>query len=264
MLEFAFMQRALVAALLVGIVAGALGVFVVLRRLAFLGVGIAHSAVGGVALGLVLGTDPLLSAGVFAAIVALAIGVATRRGGLDSDAVIGVFFSGSMALAVLLFSLDHGYRPHLFGYLFGDVLATSGRELAGLGAAGGVVLACLALTWRQHLFVAFDEELARAYGHRVERLDALLLVLVAATVVIGMRLVGALLIQALLVVPAAVAVMWSRRLGGQVLISVALGAGAGGGGLALAWQLDTAAGATIVLTVAAAFFASLLFRRRAA
>lgn len=261
MLEFAFMQRALLAALVVGAVAGALGVFVVLRRLAFIGVGIAHSAIGGVALGTLLGTDPLLAGGVFAGAVAVGIAFASRRADLDTDAVIGVFFSGSMALAVVLFSLERGYRPDLFGYLFGNVLAISAVELAVLAAVGAALLAVLGLTWRQHVFVAFDEEVARAYGHRVEWLNALLLLLVAAAVVVGMRLVGALLIQALLVVPAAVAALWSRSIGGQVLLSVALAAGAGVAGLALAWRLDVAAGGSVVLVVAAAFFASLLLRR---
>jgi zinc transport system permease protein len=129
MFEFAFMQRALVAAVLIGIVCGALGFFVVLRRLAFIGVGISHSAIGGVAIGIVLGVSPLATGAVFSIAVALAIAALGRRQILSEDTIIGVFFSGSMALGVVLFSLQRGYQQDLFGYLFGNVLAVSGREL---------------------------------------------------------------------------------------------------------------------------------------
>jgi len=261
MLEYAFMQRALAAAVIVGVVSGALGFFVVLRRLAFMGVGISHSAIGGVALGLVLGIHPLASGAAFAVAVALGIAFASGRAGLDEDAVIGVFFSASMALAVVLFSLERGYRPDLFGYLFGNVLAISAGELWGLAAAAAAILLLLAATFREHLFIAFDEELARAYGSPVERMNALLLVLVAAAVVVGMRLVGVLLIEALLVIPAAVAALWARNFRGQLVLSVALAVGSGALGLAAAWALDVAAGGAIVLVAAACFFATLSLRR---
>jgi len=261
MLEYAFMQRALAAALIVGLVSGALGFFVVLRRLAFIGVGISHSAIGGVALGLVLGIHPLASGAAFALAVALGIAFASRRAGLDEDAVIGVFFSASMGLAVVLFSLERGYRPDLFGYLFGNVLAISAGELWVLAASAAAILALLAATFREHLFIAFDEELARAYGSPVERMNALLLVLVAAAVVVGMRLVGVLLIEALLVIPAAVAALWAANFRAQLVLSVALAVGSGALGLAAAWALDVAAGGAIVLVAASCFFATLSLRR---
>jgi zinc transport system permease protein len=261
MLEFGFMQRALAAALLVGAVCGALGFFVVLRRMAFVGVGVAHSAVGGVALGVVLGVDPLASGALFGVAVALGIARASRSARLSEDAVIGVFFSGSMALAVVLFSLQRGYQPDLFGYLFGNVLAIAPRELGVLAAVAAAILLALAATFREQLFVAFDEEIARAYGHRVERLNALLLVLVAAAVVVGMRLVGALLVEALLVVPAAVAALWTEDWRRQVALSVTLAMASGAAGLAAAWHLDIAAGGAIALVAAAVFFASLALRR---
>jgi zinc transport system permease protein len=261
MLEFAFMQRALVAALIVGVVCGALGFFVVLRRLAFVGVGVAHSAVGGVALGIVLGVSPFLAGAAFALAVALGIAVASRRARLAEDAVIGVFFSGSMALAVVLFSLNRGYQPDLFGYLFGNVLAIAPGELVLLSTAALAILVALAASFREQLFVAFDEEIARAYGHRVARLDALLLALVAAAVVVGMRLVGALLVEALLVVPAAAAALWTEDWRRQIALSIALAMGCGAAGLWAAWQLDVAAGGAIALVATTAFFGSLALRR---
>jgi zinc transport system permease protein len=261
MLEYAFMQRALAAALGIGMVCGALGFFVVLRRLAFVGVGISHAAVGGVALGLLLGVPPLLAGGVFAVAVALGIATLGRHNRLGQDTVIGVFFSGAMALGLALASAGRGGQQDLFAYLFGNVLAIGPAELVGLGVLGLVVAAGLAATFRAQLFLAFDEELARAYGHPVGALDALLLVLLALTVVIGVRLVGVLLVEALLVVPAATAALWATHYQARLGLSIGLGAAACAAGVALAWQLDLAVGATVALIAVAGFFASLALRR---
>jgi zinc transport system permease protein len=264
MLEFAFMQRAFAAAALIGALCGALGFFVVLRRLAFIGVGISHSAIGGVALGLVLGVSPLASGAAFAIAVALGIAAAGRRSALAQDTVIGVFFSGAMAFGIVLVSAQRGYQQDLFGYLFGNVLAIGAGEVAALGAFALAVGVALALSFRRQLLVAFDEEVASAYGHPVAALDTLLLVLVAVTVVIGVRLVGVLLVEALLVVPAACAALWAANYRGQVALAIGFGVASGLAGLALAWQLDLAAGGMVALVSVALFFASLLVRRRAA
>lgn len=262
MLEYAFMQRALAAAVVAGVVCGALGFFVVLRRLAFIGVGISHAAIGGVALGLILGLDPVWVGGGFALAVALGIAAVGRRSALSRDAVIGVFFSGAMAFGIVVASLRRGAQEQLFGYLFGDILALTPRDLVGLSALGLLVLAALAITFRQQLFVAFDEEIARAYGHPVDALEVLLLLLLAATVVVGVRLVGVLLMEALLVVPAATAALVAPRYRAQLVLSMALAAGSGIAGLALAWQLDVAAGGCIALVAVAAFFATLALAPR--
>jgi len=264
MLELAFMQRAFAAAVVIGVVCGALGFFVVLRRLAFIGVGISHSAIGGVAIGVVAGLPPLATGAVFAVAVALGIAAVGRRSLLSEDAVIGVFFSGSMALGVVLFSLQRGYQQDLFGYLFGDVLAISGSELATLAVGGAAVAAALGLAFRPLFFIAFDEEIAQAYGQPVGALNTALLVLLALTIVIGVRLVGAILVEALLVIPAASAALWATSWRAQLAISTGLGAASGVLGLAIAYWLDLAAGASIVLVSAGLFFASLGLRRRGA
>jgi len=217
--------------------------------------------VGGVALGLLLGAPPLLAGGAFGVAVALGIATVGRRSRLGQDTVIGVFFSGAMALGLALASAGRGGQQDLFAYLFGNVLAIGSAELAVLGGLALVVGGGLAATFRAQLFVAFDEELARAYGHPVGALDALLLVLLALTVVIGVRLVGVLLVEALLVVPAATAALWATHYRTRLGLSVALGAAACALGLALAWQLDLAVGATVALVAVAGFFASLALRR---
>ena len=257
------MQRALAAAIVIGVVGGVLGFFVVLRRLAFIGVGISHSAIGGVAIGVLLGVSPLWTGALFAVAVALGIAALGRRVEVGRDVAIGVFFSGAMALGVVLFGLERGARQDLFGYLFGNVLAISAGELAGLAVLAAAVLAAVAFFFHELLFVAYDEEIARAYGHRVAWLDRLLLVLLAAAVVAGVRLVGVLLIEALLVVPAATAALWAGHWRPQIALSALLAAASGVGGLALAYRLDLAAGGTIALVAVALFFASLAVRGRA-
>ncbi|MGH7288741.1 MAG: metal ABC transporter permease, partial [Myxococcota bacterium] len=191
------------------------------------------------------------------------LGIATvgRKSRLGQDTVIGVFFSGALALGLALASAGRSGQQDLFAYLFGNVLAIGPRELLALAGLAALVIGGLAATFRAQLFLAFDEELARAYGHRVGALDALLLVLLALTVVIGVRLVGALLVEALLVVPAATAALWARHYRGQLALAIGLGAASGALGLALAWQLDLAVGATVALVTVAAFFASLVRRR---
>jgi zinc transport system permease protein len=262
MLEYAFMQRALLAAAAVGVVCGVLGFFVVLRRLAFIGVGISHSALGGVALGLLLGVSPLLTGGAFALAVAIGIALVGQRSDLGRDTVIGVFFSGAMALGVVLASLEHGAQQELFGYLFGNVLAVTNAELWGLVGGGAAVVAALLALLRPQLFLAFDEEIARAYGQRAQALDLALLALLAATIVIGVRLVGVLLIEALLVVPAATAALLARHYRAQLALSVALALAAALGGIALAWRLDVAPGGMVALDSVALFFLALALRRR--
>jgi zinc transport system permease protein len=261
LLEYAFMQRALVAPGLVGLVCGVLGFFVVLRRLAFIGVGLSHAALGGVALGLVLGVSPLATGGAVAVLVAIGVAFAGRST-LERDTVIGVFFSGAMAAGVVLASLEHGAQQELFGYLFGNVLSVTQGELATLALGGtGVVLACLALL-RPQLFVAFDEEIARAYGQRTGVLDLALLTLLAATIVIGVRLVGVLLIEALLVVPAASAALLARHYRAQLALSVLLALASAWLGLALAWRFDAAPGGMVALVSVLGFFLVLALRRR--
>lgn len=258
MFEFAFMQRALAAAVLVGLLCGVLGFFVVLRRLAFIGVGISHSAIGGVAIGILAGWSPLITGAVFAVAVALGIAFLSRSDNVSENTVIGVFFSGSMALGVVLFSLNSGYQQDLFSYLFGNVLAISTNELVALAGVSAVILVITLLTFKEQLLISFDEEVAAAYGHRVLPLNVLMLVMLALTVVIGVRLVGLLLIQALLVVPAAVAALWALNYRWQVVMSALIGSLSGVAGLVGAYQLDIAAGGAIVLVAVALFFITLV------
>ncbi len=259
MFEFAFMQRALIAALGIGALCGALGFFVVLRRLAFVGVGISHAALGGVALALWLGVAGWLGGLLFAVGAALAIAWIGRRG-VAEDTAIGILFAASMALGVALFSLRPGSSPDLFAALFGNVLAITEAELWTLGAATLAVAAAMRWLFRPLLLLAFDTELAEAYGHPVFRLNAALLALIAGVVMLGVRLVGVILVEALLVIPAATAALWAAHYRAQLAAGALLGAGAGGLGLMAAFALDLPAGAAIALTSFGGFVLSLALR----
>jgi zinc transport system permease protein len=261
MLEFAFAERALVAAVVTGLLCGLLGFFVILRRLAFIGVGISHSAIGGVAIGLLAGIDPGITAAVFSVAVALGMFQVARDRRLGEDAIIGVFLSGAMALGLLLTSLQHGYQRDLFAYLFGSLLTVSREDLVLLCSLAAVIAVVVAASFREMLFVAFDEEVARAYGRRVDLMDALLIVVLALTVVAGVRVVGVLLVEALLVVPAATAALWTLDFRRQVALSMTLGAACGAAGLWLSFAFDVGAGAAIVLTAVSIFFLSWIARR---
>jgi zinc transport system permease protein len=260
-LSYGFMQRALAAGILVGVLCGVLGFFVVLKRLSFIGVGISHSAFGGIAIGVLLGIDPLVAAAVFSTGVAWAIGWLSRKGRLHEDTAIGILFSAAMALGVALISLSSAYQVDLFGYLFGNILAVSPRDLWLLGGIVVVVLTGVGLVFKELLFLTFDEEVARANGLPVSALYFLLLTALALAVVAAIRVVGLILVEALLVMPAAIGYQLAGGYRGMLVISVASAVLSAIAGLVVSYCLNVAAGATIVLVLTALFFGALRLGR---
>jgi len=268
MVSYGFMQRALAAGIMVGLLCGVLAFFVVLRRLSFIGVGISHSAFGGVAIGVLTGLDPFLLAAGVCLLVAWAIGWISRRGRLHEDTAIGILFSSVMALGVALISLSRDYQIDLFGYLFGNILAVAPLDLWLLAIATIGVVGVVAVLFKSLLFVAFDEEVARANGLPVDLLQYVLLSCLAIAVVAAMRVVGIILVEALLVIPAATGFQLARGYRTMLAISVVSAIVAAVGGLCLSYLLNVAAGAMIILVASSVFFATLLLgrghRRRAA
>jgi ABC-type Mn2+/Zn2+ transport system permease subunit len=229
--------------------------------MAFIGVGISHAALGGVALGLVTGTPPLAAAGAFSVGVAWVIGWITRRGEVSEDTAIGVFFPTAMALGVALISLTPTYRQDLLGYLFGSILSVGPGDLWLLLVLSGTALGILALFFKEFLYLGVDEEAAKAAGLPSDLLRYLLLTLMAVTVVAAMKLVGIILVSAFLVIPAATAQNVARSVRGMVALSVASAMLSVVVGLWLSWQWNLPSGASIVLFAAALFFASYVFGR---
>jgi zinc transport system permease protein len=263
-----FMQRALLAGLLVGGVGALLGVFVVQRGLAFLSDGLAHAAFGGIALGLLLGAGAdgsLFVAMPFTVAVSLAISAVRQRTGLSGDAATGVFFTLAFALGILFLGLRPPGSPtvNVEGLLFGSILAVSGDTLRAMAALAGLTVLLLAATWPRLAYASFDPELARLAGVRVVALDRMLLALVALAVVLGVKTVGVILVSAFIVIPAATARLLGgsfARVAARALAIALLGSAAG---LLASYHLNVASGATIILVLGAGFFLALGLAARA-
>jgi zinc transport system permease protein len=243
MLEYDFMQRALIAALLVGLAAPAVGVFLVQRRLALMGDGIGHIALTGVALGFLLGTAPVLTAVVVATIGAVVIELVRQQGRTSGDVALALMFYGGIAGGVLLISLsDGGSNANLLAYLFGSLTSVSPQDLAVITVLSVLLLLTLLLLGREMFAVCHDEEFARVAGLPVRALNVLLAVMAAVTVTVAMRVVGLLLISALMVVPVATAQQLVRGFRATVLLALALGVAASLGGVTGSWYAGTAPG----------------------
>lgn len=255
-----FMQRALVGGLLVSLIAGYFGPFVVQRRLAFMGSGLAHAAFGGVALGLLLDLHPLWVALPFTAVVAIGMVWLRDQAGLASDTTIGIFFSISMALGIVFLSMKDTYTADAFTYLFGSLLSIS---RADLWTAGAVVIATAATSpmWSRWAYATFDPSLARADRVSVLRDDYVLAVAIAVATVVAIKLVGIVLIAAFLVMPAACARIFARTFGGMTLLSLTISAGTLVIGLLASYYADLPSGPAIILTQAVLLAIGLVLQR---
>lgn len=261
-LAYAFVQRALVTGTILGVTCAVLSFFVVLRRMAFVGVGLSHAALGGVAVGVVLGVPPLLAAAVFTTGVAWIIGWLRGRSEVSEDTAIGVFFPTAMALGVVLISLSPAYRQDLMGYLFGNILSVRPEEVIPLAALSAVGLGLVAYWFKELLFLGVDEEAAQAAGVPARPLRFLLLTLLAVTIVAAVRLVGIVLVSAFLVIPAATGQAIARSLRGMLVVAILSAVVSVLVGLMISWAWDLPSGAAIVLVSAALFFLALLGGRR--
>ena len=249
-----FMQRALLAALLVGLAAPAVGVFLVQRRLALMGDGIGHIALTGVALGFLLGTAPVLTAVVVAVIGAVAVELVRQQGRTSGDVALALMFYGGIAGGVLLIGLsDEGSGATLLSYLFGSLTSVSPTDVALISALSGALLLTVLIVGRELFAVCHDEEYATVAGLPVRFLNLLLAVMAAVTVTVAMRVVGLLLVSALMVVPVATAQQLVRGFRATVLLSLALGVVASVSGVLGSYYADTAPGAMIVMVALLGF-----------
>lgn len=247
--------RGVVAATLVGFVCSLLSVFVVLRRMAFIGQGISHAAFGGIALGLWIsgaeaeaGPMTYLVATIFAVAVALSIGLLSRGRRMTEDSAIGIFFSTSMALGIVILSQRSQFTGEVTGFLFGHVFAVTPGDLVWIGAVGGFASVLILATIRPLYALCYDEELASASGIAVVPLQLMLYVLLALVIVEAMKVVGVVLVSALLVMPAATARLVTYRFGVMVWLSVLAGVGSAIVGiLTTVFVVDAPSGAAIVL-----------------
>ncbi len=258
-MAYGFMQRGLVAAILVGIVCAVMGAFVVLRGLAFIGDAVSHAAFPGLVIAYMLGI-PLYIGGAIAAVgTALAIGAVARRGALRFDTAVGVLFAGTFAFGILLFSTIEGYVADLFSYLLGNVLGITFPDIVQIAILGGVVLLVVAILRKELLYASFDPSGAAASGLPVVTLDYLLLGLVGVTIVVSIQAVGIIMVVAMLVTPAATGQLLVDKFWDLVKIAIAVSVISAISGLYLSFYLNVASGASIVLVETLLFGLALLF-----
>jgi ABC-type Mn2+/Zn2+ transport system permease subunit len=259
----AFMIRATLAAVAVALVCSVMSFFVVLRRLAFAGAGISHIAFGGVAMAILLGWPPGLGAALFGMGAAALLSRRASRRSLSEDTVIGVLFAATMAFGIVLLQFGKAGNVDLMAFLFGNILTVSWGELAFIALLSAVVLGLLAFYFPALVFTSFDEETAQICGLPVARLNFLLLMLLALTVVLSIRAVGLLLVAAMLVIPGAVAQLRCRGMRSFLVTSIVVGVACTLAGLALSYLIDKPSGAVIVLVASAVLGFNLLFRPQA-
>jgi len=264
LLSMQFFRNALLMSLLLSGLFGLLSFFIVMRRMAFLGAGVAHAAFGGVALGILLGIDPFLSTVIFCVTVAVVIGKLVRNGRITYDTGIGIFFGFTMALGALFIALGKAYTFDLSGYLFGNILGVTSRDLIWTAAVSVLFIPFVLLFLPRLLFMTFDERTAEVSGVRVGRLDTLLLIFLAVIIVVSIKIVGIVLVSALVVLPASFGLLFSRDYRRVLPVSVAFTAVMMTGGMGLSYALDSPAGATIVVLGTVCYFVAFLIRARPA
>ncbi len=265
-LHAVFMQRAMIAVILVGAVCAVVGTYVVLRGMAFLGEALSHSILPGVAVGYLIhgpATFALFWWSLGTALAtAIGIGAVSRRTQLKEDTAIGIIFAGMFALGIALISTMRGYAADLTHILFGNVLAVGPRDIWLIGIFGGLALLAVALLYKELLVVSFDPILAATLRLPAAALHYLLLLLIAMAVVVSMQAVGVALMLAMLVTPPATAYLLVRRLKPMMLCAACLGSFSGIAGLYLSYYFDMASGAAIVLVSTAFFLLALIFSPR--
>jgi manganese/iron transport system permease protein len=256
---FEFMQRALIAAVLVGVVAAVVGSFVILKGMAFIGDALPHASFGGVAIAFAVGFNLHLGGAVAALLTALAIGFIARRGLVRYDTATGIVFIAGFALGILIVSRQSGYVVDLFTFVFGNVLGVSWTDVWLTAGLGAFILVVVVLFYKELLFTAYDPSMAAASGVPVAAMEYGLLALIGLTVVIALQVMGIVLVLAMLVAPAATAQLLTRRLPPMMAVGAAVGALSAVVGLYCAWYADVSASAAIVLTATAFFFLAFLF-----
>lgn len=259
-LEYGFMQRALLAALLVGTLCSTISFFVVLKRLSFLGAGISHTALGGIALGLVTGVDPVFSGTVFAVGTAMSTGYISRIGKISEDTVIGIYYASGMALGIALISTFKGYYPELFALLFGNILSVSTRDLYFMAIVLVVIAVFVIIFFRELVMICFDEEMAEAGGLPVSIIYMGLLAAMGLTVMVSIQLAGVVLVAALIVIPGAAAYRLSKNYRTMLILSIVFGLTGSTGGLFTSYFYPVPPGAAIVLVLAALFVLAMAVR----
>ncbi len=252
-----FMINALVASLLASIAFGVVGSFIVVKRISFISGGISHTAYGGIGLGYLLGFNPIYGAIGFSVLAASIIAYLRKEKNQFEDTLIGIMWSLGMALGVLFVNLAPGYAPSLMSYLFGNILIIPTNEIYLMALLDFVIVALIATFFNQFQAITFDEEFARAIGLKVDLFFYLLFIIIALTTVILIKLVGIILVIALLTIPGAISLHYVKSLKGMMILSTIIGLFFNISGLIISYYLNLSSGATIIIIAVISYLISL-------
>jgi zinc transport system permease protein len=259
--QYEFMRNALIAAVLVNIACGIVGTYVVIKKIVFISGGISHAAFGGIGLGYLLGVNPIITAVPFSLVSALAIGFISKRSKISEDTAIGIIWAGGMALGIIFINLAPGYAPDLFSYLFGSILTITVSDLFIMVVLDIIIMLVVALFFKEFFSISFDEEFSIVVGIPVRVLYMVMLCMVALSVVILIRVVGIILVIALLTIPASICSQFTYNIKKLMLSSIITGTILTVAGLFISYLLNVASGASIVILLVLAFIASFFIKK---
>jgi len=256
---FAFMQRGLVASLIVGIICSLIGCFVVIRSMAFLGDAMAHAILPGIAIAYILGSSLISGALIAAVVIALGIGFLSKQAKIKEDTAIGILFTAALAVGIAIMSTIRTFAIDLTHILFGNILGISNKDLIFIAAMGGVILILLIIFFKEFMIISFDPVFAFTQKIPVNFFNNFLLILLSLTIVISIQAVGVVLVTAMLVTPGAAAYLISKKLKQMMFISAGFGILSSVAGLYLSYYANIASGSAIVLSATAIFLLVFLF-----
>ena len=260
--QYDFMINAFLAGIIIAILASISGSFIVLRRYAMLTETLAHVALVGVAIGMVTGQNPIWVAVIVSVLSAWLIEYLRSYYGLYSDSILAIFLSGSLALAVIIVSVAGSFNTSLFSYLFGSILSVTTEDLIVMSIFGSLSMAVLLGLFKEFYFIAFDEEVAQVSGLKVKLLNFLLVTIIAVIIALSIRIVGTLLIGALMVIPTISALRYKLGFLKTIFLSLAFSVSAVLLGMTLSYNYSLPSGATIVLVILAIFTVSIVINRK--
>ncbi|MFA5049881.1 MAG: metal ABC transporter permease [Candidatus Micrarchaeia archaeon] len=258
-LEYGFMQRAFISGILIAMVCSIIGLYLVLRRMALIGDGLAHISFGGIAAGMFFGIYPLISALIFSILSVIGI-QKLKKMKVYGDAAIAIMFSFGLSLGVILLSYSGGFNADLFSYLFGSILSVSQNDLYLISILAIGVLSFVFLFYKELFYITFDEEGAKVSGINVERFNTALLILCAIAIVISLRVVGVLLVASFIAIPASTALLFRSSFKNSIIFSAVIAISSIIIGLSASYYLDLAAGGAVVFTLVLVFALSLIYK----
>lgn len=254
LLTYGFLQRALIASVIIGTLCSMIGVFVILKGLSFIGAGTAHAAFAGVVLAYLLGINPLALAILFGLVTVWITGILEEKGKMKLDVSIGILYTSTMALAVLFIGFMKTYNAEIYGYLFGSILSVTTTDIWIIAVLGFSVLTTVFLFFKEFHFITFDREMAEAAGIPARSLFFVLISLIALTVVVALKSVGAILVFAMILIPAATAYQLTHSMKAMMWVSTLFGITSSVSGVLLSFWFNLPSGAAIVLLATTLFF----------